>query len=134
MNYMVKSLCDVNEIKKTYLSIDRLTSKDFDKWLSRDNVQDESEIMEFKEYLQEYDFPILEVFTFFSNEHKLRVKLVITEICHSDAQKTIRKIISPVISSIPNLNNKFGMFHTAIIVGPWYLEWCDTSLCKSITK
>jgi hypothetical protein len=57
------------------------------------------------------------------------VKLVITEIMHSDFGKQFRKLISPFVSNIPLLKQEFGMFHSALIIGPWYLEWTDSSLC-----
>lgn len=43
--------------------------------------------------------------------------------------KNMRKALSPFASIIPTLNQEFGIFHTALIVGPWYLEWTDSSLC-----
>jgi hypothetical protein len=46
---------------------------------------------------------------------------VVTEICHSSVDKTIRKILSPIISKIPlSTNNEFGLFHTAIMIVPFY--------------
>lgn len=60
---------------------------------------------------------------------RIVVKLVITEISHSNEQKTIRRALSPVASIIPNVGQQYGMFHTALVIGPWYLEWTDSSLC-----
>lgn len=60
---------------------------------------------------------------------KLPVKLVVTEMVRNSNYKTARKLLSPVISQIPQFSKEFGIFHTAIIVGPWYLEWTDSSLC-----
>jgi hypothetical protein len=62
-------------------------------------------------------------------EQQLKVKLIVTEIAHTDSLKTARKLLSPVISSVPSLSDKFGMFHTSLIVGPWFLEWTDSGLC-----
>jgi hypothetical protein len=54
---------------------------------------------------------------------KFPVKLVITEIMQSEKTKCIRKALSPIASFIPTLSQEYGMFHTALIIGPWYLEW-----------
>jgi hypothetical protein len=56
----------------------------------------------------------------------LKVKLVIVEIHHTSAQKTIRRLLSPLIDSFGI--SRYGMFHSALIVGPWYLEWNDSGL------
>eukprot|EP01080_Neovahlkampfia_damariscottae_P006600 gene6600-10763_t len=58
----------------------------------------------------------------------VKIKLVIAEICKSDAQKAIRKMLSPILTKIDN-QQQFGMFHSALVVGPWYLEWNNSSLC-----
>eukprot|EP00761_Pharyngomonas_kirbyi_P006788 gb/GECH01006796.1/.p1 GENE.gb/GECH01006796.1/~~gb/GECH01006796.1/.p1 ORF type:complete len:423 (+),score=90.25 gb/GECH01006796.1/:1-1269(+) len=60
----------------------------------------------------------------------VKVKLVIGEICKSDAQKTVRRMLSPVLTRFdPDNNRQFGMFHSAIVIGPWYIEWNNSSLC-----
>jgi len=59
---------------------------------------------------------------------EVKIKLVIAEICKSDAQKAIRKMLSPVLTKIDS-QQQFGMFHSALVVGPWYLEWNNSSLC-----
>lgn len=48
----------------------------------------------------------------------VKVKLVIAEICKSDAQKAIRKLLSPVLTKFDH-QQQFGMFHSALVVGPW---------------
>jgi len=58
----------------------------------------------------------------------VKVKLVIAEICKSDTQKAIRKMLSPVLTKLDQ-QQQFGMFHSALVVGPWYLEWNNSSLC-----
>jgi hypothetical protein len=45
----------------------------------------------------------------------------------SNFQKEIRKLISPIITEL-NMS-RMGMFHTALIIGPWYIEWNDSALC-----
>ena len=67
-----------------------------------------------------------------SGELSFRVKLVVTEITHTDSHKTLRKILSPIAANIPIVpKSRFGMFHTALIIGPWYLEWNGTLRCNS---
>lgn len=58
--------------------------------------------------------------------------------------KSLRKFVSPFLSIIPRVSesSRYGIFHTALIVGPFYLgmllwysffkifqEWNDSSLC-----
>lgn len=59
----------------------------------------------------------------------MHVKLLVTELLPHDAQKSLRKLISPFLGVIPNVQTKFGLFHTAIIIGPWIVEWNDNNLC-----
>jgi len=59
---------------------------------------------------------------------KLKIKLVITEISQTKKDKDLRKLLSPFASAF-NLSPQFGMFHSALIVGPWYLEWTNKELC-----
>lgn len=46
-----------------------------------------------------------------------------------DTQKSLRQLISPLTAVIPTVKPPFGIFHVAIIVGPWLLEWTDSSIC-----
>lgn len=64
-----------------------------------------------------------------SRKPKIRVKLVITEISSSTGSRTLRSLLSPLMYSIPQLRREFGIFHSALIIGPWYLEWTNSSLC-----
>jgi hypothetical protein len=66
-------------------------------------------------------------------EKKIKVKLVITNI---KTNETLRKIFSPFINFTKSKSFEYGLFHTALIVGPFYLEWNDSSLCipKKVMK
>lgn len=64
-----------------------------------------------------------------SRKPKVRVKLVITEISSGAGSRTLRSLLSPLMYSIPQLRREFGIFHSALIIGPWYLEWTNSSLC-----
>jgi len=61
-------------------------------------------------------------------QQSVKIKLVIAEIAKSDTQKAIRKMLSPVLTKFDH-QQQFGMFHSALVVGPWYLEWNNSSLC-----
>lgn len=58
--------------------------------------------------MAEFD-PVLQ-----NKSDSVRIKLVITDIAHTDAEKNVRKLFSPIVS--PFLP-KFGMFHSALIIG-----------------
>lgn len=67
-------------------------------------------------------------------EHKkIKVKLVITCTTYSPS---LRKLISPLLSPLTFINTSYGMFHTALIIGPFYLDWNSSELCvpKRIMK
>ncbi|KAG2389000.1 hypothetical protein C9374_014400 [Naegleria lovaniensis] len=59
------------------------------------------------------------------NDSIMKVRLVITELSEATQHRFIRKF-----GSMFGLTGgtTYGMFHTALIVGPWYLEWGDKSL------
>lgn len=56
----------------------------------------------------------------------LRIKLVITE---TTGPKLVKSLVSPFLCSINIPSLQFGWFHSALVLGPWYLEWNDSSLC-----
>jgi hypothetical protein len=58
----------------------------------------------------------------------LKIKIVfVDQMKNSNFQKGIRKIISPIVSDL-NIST-LGLFHTALLVGPWFIEWNDSALC-----
>ena len=56
---------------------------------------------------------------------KLKIKLVIVE--QNTASHKLTQLISPVLNMV-NLAPQFGSFHSALIVGPWYIEWNNSGL------
>jgi len=62
-----------------------------------------------------------------TDEEYLRIKLVIVEIHQNTSQRTFRKVLSPIMDAF-DISPTFGLFHSALIVGPWYLEWNDSGL------
>eukprot|EP01080_Neovahlkampfia_damariscottae_P009178 gene9178-1266_t len=59
---------------------------------------------------------------------QVKVKLVIAEVSHTSAGKTFRKLISPVLSKF-DVIPEFGMFHSALMIGPWMIDWNDSGIC-----
>ncbi|KAG2381507.1 hypothetical protein C9374_006496 [Naegleria lovaniensis] len=55
----------------------------------------------------------------------MKLKLVVTELSTTSGHRFLRKF-----GSIFGASKKttYGMFHTALIVGPWYIEWGDSSI------
>eukprot|EP00761_Pharyngomonas_kirbyi_P013341 gb/GECH01013369.1/.p1 GENE.gb/GECH01013369.1/~~gb/GECH01013369.1/.p1 ORF type:complete len:609 (+),score=183.01 gb/GECH01013369.1/:1-1827(+) len=59
----------------------------------------------------------------------MKVKLIISEIApEGSLQRAVRDWLGPVLHQA-NLQPTFGMFHTAICVGPWYIEWNTSEIC-----
>ena len=56
----------------------------------------------------------------------LKIKLVITEMDTEVFHRICRRFANTFSNTVRN--SKWGMFHTALIIGPWYLEWNDSSL------
>jgi hypothetical protein len=84
--------------------------------------EDKTNLKQMKQDVAEYE-SILNV----RDEEFLRIKLVIVEIHQNATQRTFRKILSPIMDAF-DMSPTFGLFHSALIVGPWYLEWNDSSL------
>jgi hypothetical protein len=66
-------------------------------------------------------------------ERKVKVKLVITSTHYPES---VRKLALPILQPLNFINTHYGMFHTALIVGPFYLDWNSGELCvpKRIMK
>ena len=58
----------------------------------------------------------------------LKVKLVIAEIATSTSKKAQRKALGPILNTL-NLSPKLGLFHSALLVGPWMIEWNNSAIC-----
>lgn len=59
---------------------------------------------------------------------KVTIKLIVAEIAKSNKEKTVRKLLSPIMSNL-DVSPAFGWFHSALVIGPWYIEWNASSLC-----
>mmetsp|Transcript_2375 Transcript_2375/g.3452 ORF Transcript_2375/g.3452 Transcript_2375/m.3452 type:complete len:359 (+) Transcript_2375:57-1133(+) len=62
-------------------------------------------------------------------DRKVKVKLVVGETARDPKTKICQLIMSPVFSHL-NITSEFGLFHTALIVGPWYIDWNNSSICR----
>ncbi|KAG2388929.1 hypothetical protein C9374_014329 [Naegleria lovaniensis] len=62
-----------------------------------------------------------------NKESRLKVRLVITELSETTQHRFLR-----TVGSIAGFigDAKYGMFHTSLIIGPWYLEWGHQSLAS----
>ncbi len=58
----------------------------------------------------------------------IRIKLLIAETATSTGKRKLREIISPFLSTIPTFPT-LGMFHSALIIGPFKIEWNDSGIC-----
>jgi hypothetical protein len=86
---------------------------------------------------------INENFTFSNTEQKVievdeetevtqfHIKLVLVEIANTKKKKLKKYLLNSTLNKTGLLNKimPYGWFHTALIVGPWYLEWNSSSLC-----
>jgi hypothetical protein len=55
-------------------------------------------------------------------KNSLKIKLVITETSITNNKKIFREIFSPIATKF-DLIPKFGMFHSALMIGPWIFDW-----------
>ena len=53
------------------------------------------------------------------DQNRLRVKIIVSEICDSRGKKAFRQMFSPLLSKTKFLP-ELGMFHSALIVGMFY--------------
>ncbi|KAF0980616.1 hypothetical protein FDP41_013099 [Naegleria fowleri] len=67
------------------------------------------------------------------NESFMKVKMVVTEMGDGAAHRFIRRFGSMFKNSTIQ-QMEYGMFHTALIIGPWYVEWGDSSIAVVRSK
>eukprot|EP01080_Neovahlkampfia_damariscottae_P001185 gene1185-10699_t len=140
LKQMAKNLALKEDIKKAYINKDFKSVIDFFKIVP--NVQEKNKLLSSNSTgeslsLNDENFDDMDDMLLIEKlekqpqvqiNEKLKIKLVITEVSHTPKERQLRKILSPVASSF-NLTPEFGLFHSAIIIGPWYLEWTNKSLC-----
>jgi hypothetical protein len=76
-------------------------------------IEFENEFLEAEKYYQEKSARK------FGN--KIKIKLVIAEIAKTKRERTLRRLISPLMNTM-DMSPQFGMFHSALIIGRKYLH------------
>ncbi|KAG2374881.1 hypothetical protein C9374_010255 [Naegleria lovaniensis] len=61
-------------------------------------------------------------------QNTVKVKIVISEIARTKGRKAFRRMMSPILSRLDMLP-ELGMFHSAIQIGPWLIEWNNSAIC-----
>jgi len=60
---------------------------------------------------------------------KIKIRIVVVDQdAKSAAKQSLKSFLSPVLSKL-DVIPKLGMFHSALIVGPWLVEWNNSALC-----
>lgn len=115
-------LSSVSKLKETYLNTKWANSIELKEQLSQsEDPEDQDELERIKKLNVKAADNML--------KHRVAVKVVIIDQEYkSKSKQAFRKAVSPILSSldlVPNL----GFFHSALIVGPWLLEWNNSALC-----
>lgn len=119
---MIDSLCDSAQLKHRFLNTSDLAKHT--KMFSSSSSDGKKRGQAIMKTYEDVDGD-LEKFL----DNRIKIKIVVTEILQSNRSKNIRTLISPIVNGvIPSLQTDFGFFHTALIIGPWYLEWTDSEL------
>jgi len=69
-------------------------------------------------------------------KNKIKIKLIVAEVANTEITKNFRKLLCPILSKFDVLP-EFGMFHSALMIGPWLIEWNNSALCiprKCVSK
>lgn len=132
LHEMIKNYDQVQETSPSKKSIPTLTvyekreSKKEEK--KEEKEEKKEEIMEVED--QDEELEVLEKYKINNTINiKIKIKMVIAEIAKNPNQISFRKFFSPIASTLNLTNSPVGFFHTALIVGPFYLEWNSSSLC-----
>jgi len=92
----VRALSDTDEIKKTYLSTANIEKPELQQYVKAAMEEDQGDYFEITEQLDQIR----------NTKHKLGVRILITELLHTDKQKTLRRVLSPIVSAIPTLKQQ----------------------------
>jgi hypothetical protein len=60
-------------------------------------------------------------------KQKIKIKLAIIEV--RGTRMKLRKLISPIASHVLDFFPEIGMFHSALLIGPWLMDFNDSGLC-----
>lgn len=136
----IENLCTENGMKKTYLNKDFKSVIEYfrtfkptkekgffqstESNLESDSTSNSVEIEQEEKELEKLE----ELSKYSKTNEKVKIKLIISEISKSTPEKNLRKFLSPFASTL-NLSPQFGIFHSALSIGPWILEWTNKSVC-----
>lgn len=149
-------LCNPDELQKSYLTTDWMQTVDFYKQVKdvtrvsvAQQVQRNETTSGFASHSTETVDMIEEEVTdediqgaeqdpeiSLSNVNTIKVKIIVAEVADSKVKKSVRKLVSPILSKF-DLLPEFGMFHSALMIGPWLIEWNNSALCvprKCVSK
>lgn len=132
-SYFALDILKLKQVEKNIAAIDQKTTQQIEEFKSKEStsafqsglVSNNAKMMSQNtdEYEPEPDIndkaSIEDIFA--ANFKTLRIKLIITELSNNDANKKLRNFVSPIMYQVPALRREFGIFHSALIVGPWYL-------------
>ncbi|KAF0979040.1 hypothetical protein FDP41_002110 [Naegleria fowleri] len=59
---------------------------------------------------------------------KIKIKFIVSEVSHTKGKRAIRRLLSPVVSAFDDTFPELGMFHSALLIGPWKLEYNNSAL------
>eukprot|EP01080_Neovahlkampfia_damariscottae_P003325 gene3325-5764_t len=99
--YFLFSLCDEDELLKTYLNVH-----------INEKIHENSE-------------------KFVKSPEGVEIRLILSEFTHNNQMLSIPESFSGTINSMPKFDwsEKFGHFKCALLIGPYYLEFTDSSIC-----
>lgn len=124
LSELAEGLCTKEGVKNNYLNRDFKSVVDYFKNFKtkeRKNtlLKSTQEISRSETIKEEEEEPEedLEIFKSVKVNEKIKIKLIITELAHTEKEKKLRQIISPFANAL-KLTPKFGMFHTALAIGP----------------
>lgn len=89
------------------------------------SFQDEKILLKDEEEFEYLETDFLQEIKTIEKMKEVPIKLIITE---TDIDPNIRKAFSSLLF-VMGFTPTFGIFHTALSVGPWIIEWNDSSLC-----
>lgn len=119
LDFMVKSFSNKEKFLQNIFSLDWTYKLDVHMFNEKLNIKKDEEEFEYldKEMIQEVEK--------FEKSKQVPIKLIITEI---DLDPSLRKVFSNLLFAMGS-SPTFGIFHTAISLGPWIIEWNNSSLC-----
>jgi len=153
MRRFAKVLCTPSEMKQAYLNTDWVETLELQKSLEEEedeeNVEKEkssvfdissksdvsgkdiNKIKKINDKLTEEELKQIELdpeIQMKNLKNKIKIKIIVAEVAKSEVTKSFRKLLSPILSKFDVLP-EFGMFHSALMIGPWLIEWNNSALC-----